>query len=73
MKAMEDQYMKIEGLELSEGSGLNVNIDINDIIFFLGLGLVTTGLWIYEPAVSLTVTGVIFMWAAYSRAGGDNN
>lgn len=52
-----------------------MNIDFNDILFFLGLGLLTTGLWIYSPAVSLTVTGAILMFAAYSRAdsGGEKD
>jgi len=47
-------------------------IDINDIIFFLGLGVSAKGLWLYSPAVSLTVTGGILMLAAYMRAGGDS-
>jgi len=48
------------------------NIDWNDLIFFIGLGITTTGLWLYSPAFSLTVTGGILMWAGYARAGGDN-
>jgi len=46
--------------------------DINDIIFFLGIGLFSTGLWLYSPAVSLTLTGVIFMLTGYLRAGGES-
>ena len=48
------------------------HIDINDIIFFAGVGLTTTGLWLFSPAVSLAVTGVIFMATGYLRAGGDD-
>ncbi len=52
---------------------LNVkHIDINDIIFLIGLGCMTTGLWLYSPSVSLSATGGILMWAGYARAGGEN-
>jgi len=34
--------------------------------------LTTTGLWLFSPALSLTVAGVIFMSTAYLRAGGGD-
>jgi len=49
------------------------HIDMNDLIFFIGLGITTTGLWLYSPAVSLTATGGILMWTGYARAGGEND
>ncbi len=48
-----------------------MNIDFNDVMFFTGVGLTTTGLWMFNPALSLTVAGVIFMTVGYLRAGGD--
>ena len=48
-----------------------MNINWNDLIFFVGIVSFTTGLWLYSPAVSLTLTGVIFMLTGYMRAGGD--
>jgi hypothetical protein len=48
-----------------------VNIDLDDVMFFIGLALTTTGLWMFSPALSLTTAGVIFMLAGYMRAGGD--
>jgi hypothetical protein len=48
-----------------------VNIDFNDILFFAGVGLTTTGLWMFNPALSLTVAGVIFMAVGWLRAGED--
>lgn len=65
--------MKKEGSEHFKVGDVNVNIDFNDLIFFIGLGLLTTGLWLYSPAVSLTVTGAILMLTAYARAGGDKD
>ena len=50
-----------------------MNIDFNDVLFFIGLGTLTTGLWLYLPAVSLTVTGAILMLTSYARAGGDKD
>jgi len=50
-----------------------LDIDINDIIFFIGLGLMAYGLYLYSASVSLTVTGAILMFTAYARAGGDND
>ena len=56
-----------------EGGGFDVNININDIIFFVGLALMTTGLWLFSPAVSVTATGGILMLISYPRdAGGDS-
>ena len=52
-------------------SGDNVRITFDDIIFFIGLGLTTTGLWMYSPSVSLTVTGGFLMLIGFARAGGD--
>lgn len=37
-------------------------IDFADVLIFLGLGQLGTGLWLYEPWVSLTVCGsIIFL------------
>lgn len=73
MKAMANQYMKKEESELFKAGDVDVNTDWNDVLFFIGLGLFTTGLWIYSPAVSLTATGAILMRTAYMRAGGDKD
>jgi len=48
-----------------------VNIDFDDVMFFIGLILTTTGLWIWSSALSLSVAGVIFMFVGWYRAGGD--
>jgi hypothetical protein len=48
-----------------------VNIDLNDIIFFIGLASFSYGLWLFNPAISFIATGVIFMSVGYLRAGGD--
>ncbi len=48
-----------------------MKIDIDDILFFVGFGLLTIGLWLFNPAVSLSVSGVILMYVSYRRAGGD--
>jgi len=54
-----------------EGSDLNVNIDFDDVMFFVGVALITIGLWIVNPAISLIATGVIFMSVGWLRAGED--
>ena len=46
-----------------------VFIDLLDIIFFMGLIITGTGLWLFNPAISLTVCGVIIMSIAYMKAG----
>ena len=48
-------------------------IDTEEVIFLLGLGLTATGLWLFSPAISLTISGVIFMWVGYARAGGEES
>lgn len=48
-----------------------MNIDLDDVICFIGVILTTIGLWMFNPALSLTVAGVIFMLIGYLRAGGD--
>jgi len=58
--------MKKEGPELFK---VVVYIDLLDIIFFIGLIITGTGLWLFNPAISLTVCGVIIMSIAYMRAG----
>jgi len=75
MSLLKNRFMKNGGSEHFKVGGVNVNIDFNDILFFIGLGLLTTGLWIYSPAVSLTVTGAILMLAAYARtaSGGEKD
>jgi len=48
-------------------------IEINDIIFFVGFVVMTIGLWLYSPTVSLSVAGGILMFISYPRdAGGDS-
>jgi len=49
-----------------------VKPEIEDIIFFIGLLLTTTGLWLFSPALSLTIAGVILMLRGYLRAGGES-
>lgn|GEM_PF-2462616 len=46
-----------------------MNVDSNDILFFSGTTLTTTGLWLFSPALCLTVAGVIFMAFGWLRAG----
>jgi hypothetical protein len=48
-----------------------VKIDGNDIIFFVGLIFTSTGLWLFNPALSLSIAGVILMTVGWLRAGGD--
>lgn len=48
-----------------------MNIDFNDILVFSGVVLITIGLWMFNPALSLIIAGVIFMVVGYMRAGGD--
>ena len=48
-----------------------MNIDFNDILVFAGIVITTTGLWMFNPALSLIIAGVIFMVVGYMRAGGD--
>ena len=45
-----------------------MNVDFEDVMFFAGLGLTAIGLWIWSPAISLTVSGVIFMVLSYLKA-----
>lgn len=65
--------MRPEVSEHFERSDCGVNIDSNDIIFFLGMVLTSIGLWLWSPALSLTAAGAIFMLFGYMRAspGGD--
>ena len=46
-------------------------MDSNDIIFFIGILIMAIGLWLWNPALSLTATGVILMAIGWLRAGGD--
>ena len=32
-----------------------------DVLGFAGIGMIGVGLWIYDPRISLVVTGAIFM------------
>ena len=63
--------MKIEDQLLFREVKIDVNIDFDDILFFFGLILTTTGLWLFNPALSLIVAGVIFMLVGFMRAGGE--
>ena len=64
--------MKKEESDHYKGGGFDVSKYINDILFFIGLVLMTTGLWLISPAVSLAATGGIFMLISYPRdVGGD--
>ena len=64
--------MKKEESDHYKGGGFDVSKYINDILFFIGLVLMTIGLWLYSPAVSLSATGGILMLTTYLRAGGDS-
>lgn len=47
----------------------------NDIIFFIGCGLLGAGLWMFKPWVSLSVLGALFLFIViYSgvRGGAKN-
>ena len=66
--------MRTEELGHYKGGGFDVNkIEMNDIIFFIGFVVMTIGLWLYSPTVSLSVAGGILMFISYPRdAGGDS-
>jgi len=54
-----------------KGGGNIVKIDCNDIMFGAGVILFSYGLWLFSPAVSCILTGVIFMAVGWLRAGGN--
>ena len=54
-----------------KGVDHSVKIDSNDIIFFAGLIILAIGLWIFNPALSLTISGIIFMIVGWFWEGGD--
>lgn len=46
---------------------------VADVLGFAGIGMIGAGLWIYDPRVSLVVTGAILMALAIAigRRSGD--
>ena len=66
MKVMGNQFMNQEDPEPFK---VVIFIDLLDIIFFIGLIITGSGLWLFNPAISLTVCGVIIMSIAYMKAG----
>lgn len=45
-------------------------VDLNDLVFLVGLGILGAGLWLWWPPASLMITGGILVLAAFLRAWG---
>lgn len=48
-----------------------MNINFNDFVFFIGMIISGAGLWLWSPALSLTVIGIILMLASWFWEGGN--